>query len=132
MPKRIITYGTFDLFHYGHINVLKRARALGDFLAVGVSTDEFNTLKGKKSVHSYEERVSFLKELQCVDLIFPEENWIQKRADIIHHSIDLFVMGNDWAGVFDEMLGDLCEIHILERTPDISSTLIKQKLNQPL
>ncbi len=132
MSKRVITYGTFDLFHYGHINVLKRARALGDFLAVGVSSDEFNLLKGKTSVHSYQERVAFLQELRCVDLIFAEENWDQKRIDIEKYSIDIFVMGDDWAGKFDELLGDLCAVRTIERTPDISSTLLKKKLEKQL
>lgn len=126
--KRVITYGTFDLLHYGHINLLQRAKALGDYLIVALSTDEFNwNSKQKKCYFSYEKRRQMLEALRCVDLVIPEENWEQKRFDVQLYKVDTFVMGNDWTGKFD-FLNDLCEVVYLPRTPEISTTQIKQEL----
>lgn len=122
--KRVITYGTFDLLHYGHINLLRRAKELGDYLVVACSSDEFNELKNKKSVYSYEQRKTILEAIKYVDLIIPEHNWEQKESDIKNHNIDIFVMGDDWAGKFD-YLDSLCEVVYLKRTPDVSTTQTK-------
>ncbi len=124
--KKILTYGTFDLFHRGHINLLKRAKAMGDFLIVGLSTDEFNRLKNKRSFYSYEERKLVLEAIRYVDLVIPENNWEQKKHDIEEHKIDIFVMGDDWQGKFDE-LKDLCEVMYLPRTSGISTTQTKAR-----
>lgn len=121
----VITYGTFDLFHVGHVNLLKRAQALGDRLIVAVSTDEFNESKGKVTLVPYEQRVAILEACRYVDLVIPESSWEQKRQDIAKHEIDTLVMGNDWQGKFDD-LSDLCEVVYLDRTKDISSSAIKQ------
>ena len=126
--KRVITYGTYDLLHYGHINLLRRAKALGDYLIVALSTDEFNQdAKGKKTYFSYEIRKNLLESIRYVDLVIPEKNWEQKIADIQNYQVDVFVMGNDWAGKFD-FLKDYCDVVYLERTPDISTTKIKAEL----
>ena len=126
--KRVITYGTFDLLHYGHINLLKRAKALGDYLIVALSTDEFNSKeKNKKCYFSYEKRKQLLESIRYVDLVIPEENWEQKKSDIKLYQVDTFVMGDDWKGKFD-FLKDLCEVVYLERTPEISTTQIKIEL----
>lgn len=126
--KRVITYGTFDLLHYGHINLLRRAKALGDYLVVVVSTDEFNwNEKHKKCYFSYEERKAMLEAIRYVDLVVPEENWEQKITDVQKYHIDTFVMGNDWEGKFD-FLKDYCEVVYLPRTPEISTTQIKKEL----
>ncbi len=128
--KKIITYGTFDTLHYGHINLLRRAKALGDYLVVGLSTDEFNCIKGKKAVLSYNERKSLLEALKYVDEIIPEDNWEQKPDDIKNHNIDVLVMGDDWKD--SEKFKDLsqyCEVVFLERTKDISTTVIKSAIN---
>ena len=128
--KKVITYGTFDLLHYGHINILKRAKELGDYLIVGLSTDEFNTnSKGKKTYFSYEERKKLLESVRYVDLVIPEENWEQKRNDIKEFKIDTFVIGDDWKGKFDD-LKDICEVTYLPRTPEISTTKIKKDLKK--
>lgn len=124
---RILTYGTFDTFHYGHMLLLQRAKELGDWLGVGLSTDEFNAIKGKTSVFNYAQRENLLRGVKYVDLVFPETNWEQKRADIIKYKADIFVMGDDWRGKFDD-LSDLCQVVYLPRTPEISSTLIKQRM----
>ena len=128
--KRVITYGTFDLLHYGHINLLRRAKALGDYLIVALSTDEFN-LKEKNKVcyFSYEERKKLLEAIRYVDLVIPEENWDQKRTDIPLYHVDTFVMGDDWKGKFD-FLEDLCQVVYLPRTPEISTTKIKKELGR--
>ncbi|MCH3976586.1 MAG: glycerol-3-phosphate cytidylyltransferase [Bacilli bacterium] len=126
--RRVITYGTFDLLHYGHINLLRRAKTLGDYLIVALSTDEFNALKGKKSFFPYEKRKLLLEAIRYVDLVIPEENWNQKKSDIKEYHIDLFVMGDDWKGKFDE-LKDCCEVVYLPRTPEISTTEIKKTLH---
>lgn len=126
--KKIITYGTFDLLHYGHINLLRRARELGDHLTVVLSTDEFNwNQKQKKCFFSYEIRKKMLEAIRYVDEVIPEENWEQKNIDVIKHNIDVFVMGNDWEGKFD-FLKDKCEVVYLPRTPDISTSQIKKEL----
>lgn len=126
--KRVITYGTFDLLHYGHINLLRRAKALGDYLIVALSTDEFNrNSKGKKSYFSYEERKAMLEAIRYVDMVIPEENWDQKAADVEKYDVDIFTMGDDWEGKFD-FLKSQCEVVYLPRTPEISSSQIKQDL----
>ena len=126
--KRVITYGTFDLLHYGHINLLKRAKALGDYLIVALSTDEFNiNSKNKKSYFSYEVRKQLLEAIRYVDLVIPENNWEQKVTDIKEYHIDVFVIGDDWKGKFD-FLKEQCEVVYLERTPEISTTKIKEEL----
>ncbi len=123
--RRIITYGTFDLTHIGHINLLRRAKQLGDYLIVGLSSDSFNALKGKQSIFPYEHRKEILEAIRFVDLVIPENNWEQKVSDIINYQVDVFVMGNDWAGKFDS-LKEHCEVIYLPRTEDISTTEIKQ------
>lgn len=125
--RRVITYGTFDVLHYGHINLLKRAKSLGDYLIVACSTDEFNKIKGKKALYPFEERKKMLESLRFVDLVIPEENWEQKASDIRNFFVDIFVMGDDWSGKFDE-LKQLCEVVYLPRTPDVCSTNTKSKL----
>ena len=127
--KRVLTYGTFDLLHYGHIRILKRAKELGDYLVVALSTDEFNATKGKKAYHSYETRKKMLEAIRYVDLVIPENNWEQKIQDIKDYKIDVVVMGDDWAGSdkFD-YLRDYCEVVFLERTPGVSTTMIKKDL----
>lgn len=125
--KKVITYGTFDLLHYGHIYLLEKAKNLaeGGQLLVGLSTDEFNLLKGKRSYYSYAERYHLLSAIKYVDVIFPERSWNQKCEDIEKYGVDVFVMGSDWRGKFD-FLKDFCEVVYLERTKGVSSTLIKQ------
>ena len=126
--KRVITYGTYDLLHYGHLNLLQRARALGDYLIVVLSTDEFNwNMKQKKCYFSYEKRKKMLEALRCVDLVIPENNWEQKVSDVQLYQADVFVMGDDWEGKFD-FLKDYCEVVYLPRTPDVSTTPIKADL----
>lgn len=126
--KKVITYGTFDLLHYGHINLLQRAKALGDYLIVALSTDEFNSdMKGKVTYFSYEERKRLLEAIRYVDLVIPEENWEQKVNDVQEFRVDTFVMGNDWEGKFD-FLKEYCEVVYLDRTPEISTTKIKTDL----
>lgn len=125
--KKIITYGTFDLLHRGHINLLKRAREMGDFLVVGLSSDGFNAIKRKKAFYSYEERKLVLEAVRYVDLVIPEENWEQKEQDVTEHGINIFVMGDDWKGEFDH-LKKQCEVVYLTRTEGISTTQIKAQL----
>ena len=125
--KKVITYGTFDMLHYGHINLLRRARALGDYLIVALSSDSFNAIKNKQSFFHYEHRRQMLQAIRYVDQIIPENDWEQKREDIIKHNVNIFVMGNDWEGKFD-FLKDICEVVYLERTPEISTTRIKNHL----
>lgn len=128
VPSLVLTYGTFDLFHYGHMRLLQRARSLGSRLAVGLSTDEFNALKGKRAFMSYDERAELLMACRFVDHVFPERNWEQKADDIVNLGADIFVMGDDWKGKFDH-LGHLCAISYLARTPLISSTLLREGLD---
>lgn len=128
--KRVITYGTFDVLHYGHINLLRRARELGDYLVVALSTDRFNSEdKHKKCYFSYEQRKQLLEAIRYVDLVIPEDDWNQKPKDVEKYDIDVFVMGDDWTGKFDDILKDSgCEVVYLPRTPEISSTQIKEDL----
>jgi glycerol-3-phosphate cytidylyltransferase len=129
--KRVITYGTFDLLHYGHINLLHRAKALGDYLIVALSTDEFNwNEKHKKCYFTYEVRKRLLEAIRYVDLVIPENCWEQKNIDIVEYRADIFVIGEDWKGKFD-FLKSKCEVVYLERTPEISSTKIKCDLRLP-
>ena len=128
--KKIITYGTFDLLHYGHINLLKRAKQMGDYLIVCLSTDEFNkNSKNKECYFSYEIRKQLLESIRYVDLVVPENNWNQKINDIKEFGIDTFVMGDDWKGKFD-FLKDYCEVIYLPRTKEISTTKIKKDLEK--
>jgi glycerol-3-phosphate cytidylyltransferase len=125
--KRVITYGTFDLIHEGHINILRRAKAMGDFLIVGLSTDHFNRVKNKKAYHTYEQRKIVLQAIRYVDKIIPENTWEQKIDDVKQHAADIFVMGDDWEGEFD-FLETYCEVIYLPRTEGISTTKIKDDL----
>ena len=133
--KRILTYGTFDLLHYGHIRLLQRAKALGDYLIVALSTDEFNQIKGKKAYHNYETRRKMLEAIRYVDLVIPEQNWEQKVSDVQNYKVDIVVMGSDWAGSdkFD-YLKDYCEVLYLDRTEGVSTTKIRKdlKLQSPV
>ena len=128
--KRILTYGTFDLLHYGHIRLLERAKKLGDYLIVALSTDEFNDIKEKKEYHNFETRKKMLEALRCVDLVVPEKNWKQKLDDVKKYYVDIVVMGSDWAGSdkFD-YLKDYCELVYLDRTEGVSTSKIKKDLN---
>ena len=129
--KRVITYGTFDLLHYGHLNLLRRAKALGDYLVVAASTDEFNwNEKQKKCYFTYEQRKEMLEALRYVDLVIPENNWDQKRTDVHDYKIDIFVMGDDWKGKFDFLEEEGVQVVYLPRTPEISTTRIKQNLHK--
>ena len=133
--RRILTYGTFDLLHYGHIRLLKRAKQLGDYLVVALSTDEFNEIKGKKAYHNYETRKKMLEAIRYVDLVIPEENWEQKINDVEKYEVDIVVMGSDWAGSDKfNYLQDYCEVVYLDRTEGISTTKIKEdlKLQEPI
>ena len=127
--KRVLTYGTFDLLHFGHIEILRRAKALGDYLIVAVSTDEFNNIKNKKAYHNYETRKKMLEAIRYVDLVIPEYDWNQKRNDVIEYKIDVVVMGSDWKGNENfECLRDLCDVVYLKRTEGISTSKIKNDL----
>lgn len=128
--KVVITYGTFDLLHYGHINLLRRAKELGDYLIVGLSSDEFNAIKGKTSFFKYDERKTLLEALKYVDLVIEEKNWEQKITDIHKYGVDIFVMGDDWKGKFDYLQKEGVEVIYLSRTPEISTTKIKQELKK--
>jgi len=127
MRKTIITYGTFDLFHIGHLKLLERLKKLGDYLIVGVSTDEFNELKGKKTVIKYEDRAEIVSSIKYVDLVIPENNWEQKELDIKEYNVQIFAIGDDWKGKFD-FLKKYCEVIYLNRTEGISSTQLKNHL----
>ena len=129
--KKVITYGTFDLLHYGHINLLKRAKELGDYLIAVVSSDEFNLLeKGKVCYFTYEQRKAMVEAIRYVDLVIPEITWEQKRRDIHDHNVDVFVMGDDWKGHFDYLQEEGVEVVYLPRTPEVSTTQIKKDLNR--
>lgn len=127
-PKTVITYGTFDMFHIGHLNLIKRLLPLGERLIVAVSTDEFNAIKGKKTLIPYEQRAEIIANIKGVDLVIPENNWEQKPYDIQHYGVDIFAMGNDWEGKFDR-LKTYCDVIYLPRTEDISTTEIKKSLD---
>lgn len=127
--RTVVTFGTFDLFHIGHLRILERAASLGDRLVVGISTDEFNwTKKRKKTAINYTERSRIVQALQCVDAVFPEESMAKKRQYLIEQGATILVMGDDWEGKFDEFK-DICQVVYLKRTPNISSTLIKETLS---
>ena len=128
MGKTVLTYGTFDLFHIGHLNILKRLSALGDRLIVGVSTDEFNALKGKKPVVPFDQRIEIVRSIRYVDDAIPEDRWEQKREDIAKYGVDVFGIGEDWKGKFDD-LGDSVEVVYLPRTSGISTTEMKRVLS---
>ncbi|UCV19777.1 adenylyltransferase/cytidyltransferase family protein [Ferribacterium limneticum] len=127
MKTTVITYGTFDLFHIGHLSLLNRLKSLGDELIVGVSTDEFNSIKGKKTVVPFADRIEIIRGLRCVDLAIPEEQWDQKIGDIAHHEVSIFGMGSDWEGHFDELKA-YCKVVYLPRTEDVSSTHFRKTL----
>jgi len=127
MAKKVITYGTFDLFHIGHLKFLQRASKLGNKLIVGVSTDEFNQIKGKKAIIPYEQRAEIVRNIKCVDMVIPEYSWEQKVDDIKKYKVDIFVIGNDWKGKFD-FLKKYCKVIYLNRTEGISSTQLRNAL----
>ena len=124
--RKVITYGTFDLFHYGHVHLLRRAREQGDYLIVALSTDDFNEReKGKRTYFSYAQRKLILEAIRYVDVVIPEESWEQKRTDVKEHGVSCFVIGDDWRGKFDFLKEEGCEVVYLERTPEVSSSGIK-------
>ena len=127
--KTLITYGTFDLFHIGHVRLLKRIKERGDTLIVAVSTDEFNAIKGKKTIIPFEQRKEIVESIKYVDLVIPENDWNQKKDDVLKHKVDEFVMGSDWEGKFDE-LKEFCNVSYLPRTNDISSSTLKNSLRE--
>lgn len=129
--KTVITYGTFDMFHIGHLKLIKRLQELGDYLIVGVSTDEFNALKGKRCIIPYEQRKEIVENIKGVDIVIPENDWEQKIADVERYGVDLFVMGSDWQGNFD-YLTEYCDVRYLPRTEGVSTTDIKNTFNEPL
>ncbi|MHA6481263.1 glycerol-3-phosphate cytidylyltransferase [Paenibacillus sp. strain BS8-2] len=126
--KVVITYGTYDLLHVGHINILERAKQYGDYLIVALSTDEFNAIKGKHAYYNYEQRERILKSIRYVDEVIAENTWEQKIEDVIHYKVDTFIMGDDWAGKFD-FLQPYCKVVYLNRTEGISTTIIKNDLS---
>ncbi|MFV0342351.1 MAG: glycerol-3-phosphate cytidylyltransferase [Anaerocolumna sp.] len=126
--RKVITYGTYDLLHVGHINILRRAKEYGDYLVVVLSSDEFNTIKHKTAYHSYEDRKVILEAIKYVDEVIPEFTWEQKISDVVDNNIDVFVMGDDWTGQFD-FLKEHCEVVYLPRTEGISTSKIKNDLN---
>jgi glycerol-3-phosphate cytidylyltransferase len=127
MKKTIITYGTFDMFHIGHLKLLQRLKTLADELIVAVSTDEFNRGKGKKVMIPYEQRAKIVENIKCVDRVIPEESWEQKIADVKRYNIDIFAIGDDWKGEYD-FLKKYCDVIYLERTKNISTTQLKKSL----
>lgn len=129
--KKVITYGTFDILHIGHTNLLKRARALGDYLIVGLSTDEFNAKKHKEAFLSFSQRKAVLEALRYVDLVIPERSWKQKAADIKKHKVGILVMGSDWKGKFDNVKR-LCKVVYLPRTRVISSSKLRGKIYEKI
>ena len=129
--KIVLTYGTFDMFHIGHLNLLNRLKSLGDKLIVAVSTDEFNSIKGKKTLIPFEQRALIVQNIKCVDMVISEENWEQKIDDIKKYNVDIFAMGDDWKGKFD-FLKDYCKVVYLPRTQNISTTELKKELNKYL
>ena len=129
--KIVLTYGTFDMFHIGHLNLLNRLKNLGSKLIVAVSTDEFNSIKGKKTLIPFEQRALIVQNIKCVDMVISEENWEQKIDDIKKYNVDIFAMGDDWKGKFD-FLKDYCKVVYLPRTQNISTTELKKELNKYL
>ncbi|MFY9084697.1 glycerol-3-phosphate cytidylyltransferase [Aliarcobacter cryaerophilus] len=129
--KIVLTYGTFDMFHIGHLNLLNRLKSLGDKLIVAVSTDEFNSIKGKKTLIPFQQRALIVQNIKCVDIVISEKNWEQKIDDIKKYNVDIFAMGDDWQGKFD-FLKDYCEVIYLPRTQNISTTELKKELNKYL
>lgn len=129
--KIVLTYGTFDMFHIGHLNLLNRLKNLGSKLIVAVSTDEFNSIKGKKTLIPFEQRALIVQNIKCVDMVISEKNWEQKIDDIKKYNVDIFAMGEDWQGKFD-FLKDYCEVIYLPRTQNISTTELKKELNKYL
>ena len=129
MSRVVLTYGTFDMFHIGHLELLKRLKLLGDKLIVAVSTDEFNEIKGKKTIIPYAQRAKIVEAIRYVDMVIPENDWKQKVTDIKKYNVDVFAMGHDWEGKFDE-LREYCEVMYLPRTKGISTTALKQQLNK--
>ena len=128
---RVVTFGTFDVFHVGHLSILERAKQLGDWLAVGISTDELNRAKkGRLPFYGFDERRRIVAALRCVDEVFPEESLEQKRGYLQRYRADVLVMGDDWRGRFDEF-GDLCRIVYLPRTPSISTTATLERIQSP-
>lgn len=127
--KKVITYGTYDILHTGHLNLLRRAKEYGDHLIVAISSDTFNELKGKKAYYSYEQRKAILEAIRYVDEVIPEDTWDQKLDDVKKHDVDVFVMGDDWKGRFD-FLAEYCKVVYLPRTIGISTTKIKTDLNK--
>ena len=128
MVKTIITYGTFDLFHVGHLRLLKKLKSLGDRLVVGVSTDDFNEIKGKRAIIPFEQRKEIVEGIRWVDLVIDENHWDQKAGDLSRYDVDIFAIGDDWSGEFDA-LSEYCEVVYITRTNDISSTKIKNTLS---
>ena len=129
--KIVLTYGTFDMFHIGHLNLLNRLKRLGDKLIVAVSTDEFNSIKGKKTLIPFEQRALIVQNIKCVDMVISEKNWEQKIDDIKKYNVDIFAIGDDWQGKFD-FLKNHCEVIYLPRTQNISTTELKKELNKYL
>jgi len=129
--KTVITYGTFDMFHIGHLRLIKRLAEIGDRLIVGVSTDEFNLIKGKKCIIPFEQRRDIVESIKGVDFVIPENSWEQKRHDVMEYKVDIFVMGEDWLGKFD-YLNEYCDVKYLPRTEGISTTELKSVLSGPV
>ena len=129
--RRVLTYGTFDLFHFRHVRLLRRLAAMGDRVVVGLSTDAFNTAKGKTSLLNFEERREVLLACQYVDRVIAEDSWDQKRSDIVNYNISLFAMGDDWAGRFDD-LSDIAQVIYLPRTKNISSSGVQERISHPM
>jgi len=129
MAKTILTYGTFDMFHIGHLKLLERLSQLGEKLIVAVSTDEFNEQKGKKTIIPYDQRAEIIAAIRYVDKVIPEKTWEQKPDDIKNHQVDIFAMGYDWKGKFDD-LNQYCEVVYLPRTEGISTSRLKNQLNK--
>ncbi|WP_236628275.1 MULTISPECIES: glycerol-3-phosphate cytidylyltransferase [unclassified Sulfitobacter] len=126
-PRVVLTYGTFDLFHHGHVNLLRRLADLGTELIVGCSTDAFNQIKGKQCVMSYEQRRTILESCRYVDRVIPEDTWEQKRCDIVNYNVSTFAMGDDWTGKFDD-LQDIAQVLYLPRTPEVSTTELRAQI----
>lgn len=126
-PRVVLTYGTFDLFHHGHVRLLQRLSALGTELIVGCSTDDFNAQKGKQGVMPYEQRRLILESCRYVDRVIAEEHWDQKHTDIVNYNVSVFAMGDDWAGEFDH-LSDLAQVVYLPRTAEISTSDLRDQI----